>query len=405
MKILVASSGASSLSGFRLPFIKRLVANGHEVVASACENSESVREILVANGVRFEPIAVGRNSVNPLGELRYLFRLAKLMRRERFELVFLFQQKAVLYGGIAAKLARAPKVFAMVTGMGYAFSASSGLKYKIVHAVACALYRVAVRCFDGMIFQNPDDLAFVKNHFLKNRDVPVKRVYGSGIDLSAFPQAALPAEISFLFVGRLIADKGINEYVAAGKILRERGVVGVLKILGGVDTNPSAISRERLQEWEGAGLCKYLGKTNDVFSVLRESSVFVLPSLGEGTPRSALEAMSVGRPIITTNRPGCREVVFFEKTRKIFDEEKRAFVELVVPVETFDVRDFTDKILMGDNGFLVPAKNPEALATAMNFYLENPENIGVHGNESRRLAEKFYDVEKVNDELCRFMAC
>lgn len=405
MRIFVVSTNAGSLSGFRLPLIKRLVANGHEVVACACDDSDYSCGVLSESGVRFVPVLAGKNSLNPFGDLSYLLRLALLMRRERFDLVFLFQQKAVLYGGIAAKLAREPKIFAMVTGLGYAFSENAGLKYKIVHAVTCALYHFATRCFDGMIFQNPDDLVFIKNKFLRNKNLPVLRVYGSGIDLNAFPQAATPQEISFLFVGRLIADKGINEYIAAGKILREREARATLKILGGFDTNPSAISRECLQEWEREGFCKYLGKTNDVRPVLREASVFVLPSYSEGTPRSALEAMSVGRPIITTNRPGCREVVFFEKTRKIFDREKREFVEIDVSAEVFDVRDFTDKILAGDNGFLVPAKDAEALAAAMNFYLENPECVALHGNESRRLAEKFYDVEKVNDALCQFMAC
>lgn len=404
MKILVACAGSSALSGFRLPLIKRLVADGHEVVASACENSDYTRGVLAENGVRFEPIVVGRNSINPLGELSFLFRLKNLMRRERFDLAFLFQQKAVLYGGIAAKLARVPKTFAMVTGMGYAFSPRPGLKYKIVHAAACALYHIATHCFDGMIFQNPDDLTLVKNSFLKKRELPLLRVYGSGVDLKTFPKTELPDTLAFLFVARLIADKGINEYITAGKILREKHENFALQILGGLDTNPSAITREQLDGWERVGLCKYLGKTHDVRPALNAASVFVLPSYSEGTPRSALEAMATGRPILTTNVPGCRETVFFEKTRKVFDDAKNAFVELALPANTaFDVRNFTDKILLGDNGLLVPEKNPEALAVAMEFYLKNPAAVAEHGNESRRLAEKFYDVEKVNDAICSFI--
>ena len=401
MKILIASSGASSLNGFRLPLIKHWRALGHEVVATACEDNAATAEDLKTVGVRFVPIPVGRASLNPLADFSLVLRMARLMRRERFDVVFLFQQKAVIYGGLAAKLARVPRTFAMVTGLGYAFTPRAELKFKIVNAVATLLYRIAVKCFDGMIFQNPDDMEFVRENFLCRSCMPLKRVYGSGIDLDEFAFAPESDAGTFLFIGRLVADKGIREYIDAGKMLAEKKCRAELRILGGLDVNPSAITKAQIDAWEQGGACRYLGKTRDVRPVIRAASVFVLPSYREGTPRSALEAMATGRPIVVANTPGCREVVFFENVCRRWDAGTTKFVEMSRPVEP---REFTNEILMGDNGFLVPAKNAAALAAAMEFYLENPSVVSAHGRESRRLAEKYYDVRRVNREISEFIS-
>ena len=400
MKILVASSGASSLNGFRLPLIKHWRASGHEVVATACEDSAATAKELEAVGVKFVPIPVGRASLNPFADISLVLRMSKLMRRERIDVAFLFQQKAVIYGGLAAKLAGIRNVFAMVTGLGYAFTPRPGLKYKIVNAVASSLYRAATKCFDGMIFQNPDDMDFVRGTFLKHSRMPLKRVYGSGIDLEQFAYEAKSDSGTFLFIGRLVTDKGIREYIRAGELLALEKARAELRILGGLDVNPSAITAEQLQAWEQSGACRYLGKTRDVRPFIRDASVFVLPSYREGTPRSGLEAMAIGRPVIVANTPGCREVVFFEKTCRRYDASTKGFEDLPLPV---DPRDHEGEILMGDNGFLVPAKNAEALAVAMRFYLENPAFVSAHGRESRRLAEKYYDVNDVNRQITEFV--
>ncbi|MCD8283916.1 MAG: glycosyltransferase family 4 protein [Opitutae bacterium] len=399
-KILVASGGACSLTGFRLPLIKCLVARGFEVVATACEHDEFVAATLAKHGVRFVPFSVGRASVNPLADICFVLRLLAFFRRERFDFAFLFQQKAVLYGGIAARLAGIPKIFAMVTGLGYAFDPRCGIKYKVVHFVASILYKVATRGFSGMIFQNPDDMEFIRSRFLKKSSLPLKRVFGSGVDLNQFPYSEKFGGGSFIFVGRLIADKGIREYVEAGGLLRRAGKAAKLFVAGGFDNNPSAITEATVREWERRGDCVYMGKISNVREALAGAAVFVLPSHGEGTPRAALEAMATGRPIITTNSPGCREVVFFEKICRRFDRATKVFVDL--PAAT-NPRDFVGDILLGDNGFLVPVKDPESLSLAMAYYLEHPEAVKRHGRESRRLAEKFYDVNKVNQEILGFM--
>ena len=400
-KILIASSGASSLNGFRLPLIKHWRELGHEVVATACEDSVATHTVMEAIGVRFVPVPVGRATLNPLADLSLVLRWARLLRRDRPDIVFLFQQKAVIYGGLAARLAGTPRTFAMVTGLGYAFTPAPGLKHRLVNVVASALCRAAVKGFAGMIFQNPDDMNFIREKFLARSRMLLKRVYGSGVDLAEFPFAAESDAGAFLFVGRLVADKGIREYVEAGKILAARGLRAEMRVLGGLDVNPTAIPKTELDALEQGGACRYLGKTRDVRPVIRAASVFVLPSYREGTPRSALEAMATGRPIVVANTPGCREVVFFENVCRSYDAGSKTFVDLPLPV---NVREHTDEILMGDNGFLVPAKNAAALAVALAFYLENPEFIPTHGRESRRLAEKYYDVRRVNREITEFLS-
>lgn len=401
MKILIASGGASSLNGFRLPLIKYWRERGCEVVATACEDSAATATDLEAIGVRFVPVPVGRATLNPFADLSLVLRWSRLLRRECPDVVFLFQQKSVIYGGLAARLAGTLRVFAMITGMGYAFTPAPGLKYRLVNAVASALYRAAVKGFAGMIFQNPDDMNFIREKFLKHSCMPLKRVYGSGVDLEDFPYTPESEAGTFLFVGRLIAAKGIREYVEAGKILAARGLRAEMRILGGSDANPTAIPKSELDAWERSGVCRRLVKTKDVRPMLRAASVFVLPSYSEGTPRTALEAMATGRPIIVANTPGCREVVFFEDRCRRWNEKTASFVEMPRPVEP---REHTGEILMGDNGFLVPAKNAAALAVALAFYLENPSAVLVHGRESRRLAEKYYDVRRVNREITEFLA-
>ncbi len=155
-----------------------------------------------------------------------------------------------------------------------------------------------------------------------------------------------------------------------------------------------------MKVWERENVCKYLGRVPDVRKIVAETAVFVLPTYREGTPRSALEAMALGKPIITTNAVGAREVVFFEKNCKFFDEKTNEFLDL--PLLT-NPREHEDKILLGDNGFLVPVKDAKSLSIAKNFSLENPDKIKIHGEESRRLAEKFYDVKKINSEILEFI--
>jgi glycosyltransferase involved in cell wall biosynthesis len=172
----------------------------------------------------------------------------------------------------------------------------------------------------------------------------------------------------FLLIARLIRDKGVFEYADAARILKRRYPEAVFRLLGWFDRHPEAISPKQIDQWQREGIIEYLGETQDVRPFLAESNVYVLPSYREGTPRTVLEAMAMGRPIVTTDAPGCRETV-----------------------------------IEGKNGFLVPPRNVDALGKAMERFISTPEIIETMGGESRKFAEMKYDVHKVNYVIMRTM--
>jgi glycosyltransferase involved in cell wall biosynthesis len=231
------------------------------------------------------------------------------------------------------------------------------------------LYRNAARYNKRLIFQNPDDLTMFQELNIVREGYKTTIVNGSGVDIEKFASTGnLLQPLSFLLIGRLIWDKGIGEFVEAARLLKKRYPQVRFRILGPLDGNPSAITPDHIRKWQEEQLIEYLGQTEDVRPYLEETSVYVLPSYREGTPRSVLEAMAMGRPIITTDAPGCRETV-----------------------------------IDGVNGYLVPVKDANKLASAMEKFIVNPELILVMGIKSRQLAIEKYDVHKVTHSMLQAM--
>ena len=314
--------------------------------------------------VHESPLA--RTGTNPFGDLYSLYRLWLLMRRVRPSHVMSYTIKPIVYGSLAAWLAGVPKRFALVTGRGYAFE---GDKKKLhVGNIALWMYKVSLRHVELVMFQNRDDEKLFKDRGLVMPDGRTAVLNGSGVNLDDFPVAPLPKQISFLIIARLLGAKGIREYVAAAGMLRDRGCDAEFRVVGWIDDNPDAISQKELDDWKADGIVEFLGRQNDVRPALSATTVYVLPSYREGTPRTVLEAMSMGRPVITTDAPGCRE-----------------------PVEN-------DK-----NGFLVPVGSVEELANAMVRFVDNPELVESMGRRSREIAEERYDVHKVNAAMLNEM--
>ena len=224
------------------------------------------------------------------------------------------------------------------------------------------MYAVALRGAHVVFFQNPDDEALFRASGLVGRGQRRVRIAGSGVDLERFAPAPLPdGPMTFLMIGRLLREKGIYEYVDAARIVKASHPEVRFRLLGSLDSNPSAISEEALAQLQHDGTIEYLGKTLDVRPYIADSHVVVLPSYHEGMPHSVLEGMSMGRAIITTDVPGCRETV--------------------VP---------------GHNGILVPRADPAALAGAMEELVGNASALAAMGRESRTLAEERFDVHEVN---------
>lgn len=367
MKILVVASLTRSLINFRRALLDDLVRTGAEVVACAPEEDTDTIARLRTMNIRFERIPMARASTNPASDIKTLGALVSLFRRERPDIVLSYTQKPIIYGGLAARIARVPRFYAMQSGLGFTFSEenTNGTLRRLVSI----LYRAGVKHADAVFVFNADDEEEMRRHGIVT-DQRVVRVPGSGVDTAGFPHAPLPAGGPvFLVVARLMRDKGHYEFVDAARRLKARWPAARFQILGPFDANPASIDANDLDAWKKEGVVEYLGETADVRPYLAASSVFVLPSYHrEGLPRSILEAMSTGRAIVTTDMPGCRETVE-----------------------------------PGVNGFIVAPKNAGALAEAMEQILKDPSLIQSMGGASRARALSMFDVRIVNAILLKTM--
>ena len=367
MRVVVLTNLAGSLINFRGPLLQAMVDRGHEVVACGPGHDLALVERLSALGVSYRNVPLGRTGMNPNQDLKTLTALRQLFLELSPDLFFGYTIKPVIYGSLAARWAGVRHIYSMVTGLGYAFSKGT-LKQQLVNLAARTLYRTSLASNDKVFFQNPDDRdLFVKLGLVKPGQAVL--VNGSGVDLAHFCPAPLPPPPTFLLIARLIEDKGILVYAEAARRIKQRYPEARFHLLGPFDTNPNSISRTQVEAWEDEGVITYLGKTRDVRPFMREATVYVLPShYREGTPRTILEAMAMGRPIITTDAPGCRETV-----------------------------------IDGENGFLIPTKDVTSLTKAIEKFLEQPDLVAQMGRRSRGIAEQKYDVHKVNAVMLQTM--
>lgn len=370
MKIAVISNQAFSLLNFRGPLMAEMVARGHGVLAFAPDFNEESRTALAALGVQTVDYSITRSGTNPLKEITVILQLRRLLRIHRPDLCLSYFIKPVIYGTIAAWMSGISKRFGIIEGLGFAFTPASkfDLRRWAAQRLVAFSMRLAAMLLDKIIFLNPDDL----NEFLGRRLTTRarSRILGAiGLDLDEWPLTPLPdAPLTFILVARLLRDKGIGEYAAAARILRADYPGLRFLVLGGVDDNPASITRREMEAWETEGLIEWPGHA-EARPWLAKAHVFVLPSYyREGIPRSTQEAMAMGRAIITTDAPGCRETV-----------------------------------IEGHNGFMIPPRDHVALARAMRHFTENPEDITRMGLVSRKLACERFDVHVQNGKLLGFM--
>ncbi|GHA22892.1 glycosyltransferase family 4 protein [Oceanisphaera arctica] len=373
MKMLIIAGAARSLTGFRKPLIQALLDKGLTVHAAAPElTADSVTTIeLNAMGVITHNIPMARTGVSPGADIKTLFSLWQLMRKVKPTHMLGYTIKPVIYGSFAAWLARVQHRFALITGLGYSFQENSyDTKRSRVRVIAQSLYRISLRRCQTVFFQNSDDEALFKELTIVSAKQNTVVVNGSGVNLNEYPHTPTPGYKypKFLFVGRLLGDKGVREYAAAAALVKSKYPEVEFDLVGSIDINPAAIDQSELDGWIKDGRLNYIGRLKDVKPRVAACSVFVLPSYREGTPRAVLEAMSIGRAIITTDTAGCRET-----------------------------------IVAGSNGYLVPVRNADALAKAMLHFIEQPELIYQMGLCSREIAEEKYDVHKVNKQMLKGM--
>lgn len=346
--------------------IQEMVQRGNKVIAVAPESSNGWSDQIAELGADYVSAYVDRTGTNPINDLKSFLALYRVLKQERPDVVFAYHAKTNIHGSIAARLCRVPSVNVLLAGLGSAFH-GVGFKNWILRTILCTQYRIALKGCDHVFFQNTDDLnAFLELGLVSEEQTSI--INGSGVNLDYFSPQKIPADYSFLFVGRLLKDKGIMEYMEAARVVKKRFPGAHFRIVGPLDSNPTAIGLDQMQPYIDDKSVEYLGSTDDVRPYLKECTVFVLPSYHEGTPKSVLEAMAVGRPILTTDAPGCRETV-----------------------------------VDGVNGLLVPAGDSGELAKKMMWFIENRHEVELMGKESLRICREKYDVRKVNSVLLNTM--
>ena len=351
--IMVMANSTWNLANFRAPVIAGLRAAGYRVVAVAPADAAVERL-----GVPFIPLAMRSDGLNPLEDAGTILRIVRLLRRERPAVLLTWTPKPNIYGAIAGRLSGVP-VVSNVSGLGTAFIRGGLLK-----AAISRLYSTAFRKLPAVFFQNRDDsTAFLRGKLVRAEQV--RLLPGSGVDLKRFSPPAGPPSGSgcrFLFVGRLLGDKGVRELAAAARIVRRSHQEVRFTILGPLGAaNRTAIGREELEGWVAEGLLEWAGTTDDVRPFLAEADAVVLPSYREGLPRSLLEAAAMGRPLIATDVPGNRAIV----------------------------RD-------GENGLLCEVRSAESLASALTRFIAlSNEEWRRMGEAGRRIVEREYGEERV----------
>lgn len=362
MKIAVLSSHTASLFWFRMDMMQEFKNNGHTVIALGSEPESNWKDEFKKYDIEYKQLYVDRNGFNPFKDLNTLKELFKFLKKEKPDKIFSYQAKTVIYGSIAAKLNGITEVYPLIAGLGSVFR-GNGIKNKIVGAILKREYKIACSCSKKVFFQNSDDLGeFIRLGLIDANKAVI--INGSGVNLDKFKQTPLPAEPAFLFIGRLIKDKGIIEYLEACRIIKKENPQVRCMLVGPFDSNPSAIKPEELKSYVDDEVVEYFGVQSDVREFIAQCSTYVLPSYHEGTPKTVLEAMAMGRPIITTNAPGCRETV-------------------------------ENNI----NGYLVEVKDIKGIVEKMRCFISDPEKSFKMGQASLEIVKEKYDVKKVNQTI------
>ena len=332
--------------------MQEMQQEGCEVFAAGQMPEADWLERFASIGVAYRQIKVSRNGLNPLDDIQTYFSIRRLLNEIRPDKIFVFQAKTIAYGCRAAASLEITEVYTLLAGLGSVYL-GHGLKNRRSRKV---------------FFQNQDDKSTMIGEGLLS-DNQVVMIHGSGVNVEHFTPTDIPSKPTFLFIGRLIRDKGVGEYLeACQKIKRLYQDQVRCLLVGPYDSNPSALKPEELHPLVDQGMIEYFGEQTDVRPFISQCSIYVLPSYHEGTPKTVIEAMAMGRAIITTDVPGCRETV-----------------------------------VDGCNGYLVEVKNVDAIVDKMVYLVEHPELVERMGQESRKMACEIFDVRKVNDTILRTM--
>ena len=359
-RLLFVVNDLAFLLSHRLAVARAAVDAGYEVHIAAPEDIASERE-LAGSGFQLHRLGLHRHRTNPVAEARSFWEIYRTFRRLKPDIVHLVTIKPVLYGGIAARLARVPSVVSAISGLGYIFIGSSP-RSRIFRVLVSPLYRFALgHRFQRVILQNDSDRRTVEGLGV-NISGKVEMIQGSGVDLEVYAPVPEPeGPVIVVVPSRLLRDKGIVEFVEAARMLKRQGSPARFVLVGDAPKeNPSTIAQDVLETWKAEGVVEFWGYQRDMPEVFGQSHIVVLPSYREGFPKALIEAAACGRPVVTTDVPGCR-----------------------------------DAIRAGETGRLVPVRDSAALADAMRGLIEDRQLRLKMGVAGRALAERAFSIEQV----------
>jgi len=363
--ILVVNTLGSFISHRRSLYLRLRKENQVKVILPISENHNAAQKEVFTDELLGIPMS--RKGMNPLMEIRSIVALYRHYKTQKPDLVHHFTIKPVIYGTLSARMAGVPKIVNSITGLGFVFT-SKTLKAKLLGILVKNLYRF---CFFSnkvkIIFQNKDDRDFFISHGILDAERGFL-VEGSGVDTQKFsPFKASNRTPRILMASRLLVEKGIFEFMEALQILKQRGVQFEAVIAGDIDPgNPGSVTEDQVQTWKQSGLAHFLGFQEDMVALLQSTDIACLPSYREGLPMALLEAMAAGKPIVTTDAPGCRATVRDTK-----------------------------------NGFLVPPKTSKPLADALEKLITNKALRNEMGTASRILAIELFSKERITSEILK----
>ncbi len=388
MKVVVLTADANTLIYHRGDLIRDFANHGCEVVTSAAEDYPHVREFVASLGGHHRAIRMVRSRVNPLSDLTTFADMYRMFREEKPDALFAYTIKSVVYGCVIAALAGVPRIYALLPGLGFTFVKPETTKQKVLSFISRALHRFALKRADVIFMQNEDDHRLLNELNILPKTVPAFVTAGSGVNVDEYPFVPLTSpkdKTRFVLVSRLLISKGVVVFAEAARRIKAKYPNAEFHLVGPFDPNPNRVPEELVKEWVDEGLLTHHGMVRDVPAALRDMHVFCLPTwYREGVPHATLEALSMGKAIITTDSVGARECVRLTGRGQ-------------------SQREADQPVRVGQNGFLIATRDVDALTSAMEHYMLHPEAVPTHGRASRDLAEEVFDVRIVNALILREM--
>ena len=363
MRVAIVTTYAHKVFKARKELLSEISEQGHQIIVMGPEEPSLCDMACSQLGAEYYQLNILRHNTNPFKEFKALLDTSRMIRLARVDCVLVYGTRMIPNIVIASKLTKVPNIIGVVNGAGNLLMLR-GIKGNFLRFLSFPMLKVALKFVNTVVFQNNDDYADFREYKLISKNNAIV-TNGSGVNIEDYSLMPLPDKMEFLLVTRITGAKGINEFLEAAKIVNQQYPEVKFSLVGQKDDNDGSVDWEKLYRYQEQGIIRYHGESHDVIEHLKKCKVYVFPSYyREGVPRSVLEALAVGRPVITTDSPGCRETV-----------------------------------IDGVNGFLIKPKDINSLVEKMLWMIENPKDVEAMAKESRSIAVNKFDVNAINRVL------